>query len=169
MSKDKTNDIGKTKGNKLKDGKKTDYEVGYGKPPKDTQWQKGQSGNKAGRGKGRRGLKTDLKDALKQRSSVRINGQEFKGSRQKIMLQTLTARAASGDVRATKLLTDLIMSVLGPEEEDKAKERLTPAEEAALAALQDDGRQDLLAGFERGSTAEEAETDPAPEVDEEVG
>jgi len=31
------------------DGNNKDYEIGYGKPPKQTQWKKGQSGNPAGK------------------------------------------------------------------------------------------------------------------------
>jgi hypothetical protein len=37
-----------------------DYEVGYGKPPKHTQFQKGASGNAKGRLKGTKNLSTDL-------------------------------------------------------------------------------------------------------------
>ncbi|WP_165354860.1 DUF5681 domain-containing protein [Tropicimonas sp. IMCC6043] len=33
--------------------KKGDYDVGYGKTPKHTQWQKGQSGNPSGKKKGK--------------------------------------------------------------------------------------------------------------------
>ena len=37
------------------------YEVGYGRPPKDSQFRPGQSGNPAGRRKGVRNLMTDVK------------------------------------------------------------------------------------------------------------
>ena len=37
-----------------------EYEVGYGKPPKDSQFKKGESGNKRGRPKGVKNLKTEV-------------------------------------------------------------------------------------------------------------
>jgi hypothetical protein len=44
--------------------KKRDYQVGYGKPPKDTRFKKGQSGNPRGRAPGAKNLKTLLIDTL---------------------------------------------------------------------------------------------------------
>ena len=43
------------------------YEVGYGKPPKHTRFQPGQSGNPRGRPKGTKNLKTDLEEELSER------------------------------------------------------------------------------------------------------
>ena len=48
-----------------------DYEVGYGKPPKHTRFQPGQSGNPKGRPKGTKNLKTDLTEELGERITVR--------------------------------------------------------------------------------------------------
>jgi len=131
--------------------KNQDYEVGYRKPPKSGQFKKGQSGNPKGRAPGSRGLKTDLKAALKERTTIRANGLEIKGSRQQVMLHTLALRAASGDVRATKLLTDLIISTLGVEDEGKARQRLSAAEDAALNQLMSDGLMGLLEYQKSGS------------------
>jgi len=43
---------------------KKDGKVGYRKPPTDTQYKKGVSGNPSGRPKGRRGLRTDIRREL---------------------------------------------------------------------------------------------------------
>jgi hypothetical protein len=40
------------------------YQVGYGKPPKHTQFKLGESGNPQGRSKGTKNLKTDLAEEL---------------------------------------------------------------------------------------------------------
>lgn len=51
--------------------KDDDYEVGYGKPPKHTQFAKGASGNPAGRPKGSKNLATHINEAVHKK--VRVN------------------------------------------------------------------------------------------------
>ena len=45
-----------------------------------------------------------------------MNGQRISGTKQRLMLKTLSARAAAGDVKAIKMMLDLVMQVLGPED-----------------------------------------------------
>lgn len=90
-----------------------DYEVGYGKPPKRSQFKKGQSGNPKGRKKGARGLKTDLDAALSETLTIKFKGQKRSGTTQELAMLTLATRAASGDVRAGKQLADLTLSIFG--------------------------------------------------------
>ena len=49
----------------------SDYDVGYGKPPKTNQFPKGQSGNPEGRPKHTRNLKTDLLEELNEEIPIR--------------------------------------------------------------------------------------------------
>ncbi|MEO1169457.1 MAG: DUF5681 domain-containing protein [Pseudomonadota bacterium] len=100
-----------------------DEDIGYGKPPKHTRWKKGQSGNPRGRPKGSRGLKTDLHAELVSHMEIQMNGKRVSGTKQQLMLKTLTARAAAGDVRAIKALIDLVMQIFGPE--DRGGDRKT--------------------------------------------
>ena len=112
-----------------------DYEVGYGKSPEGSHWPKGVSGNPRGRPKNARGLKTDLREELASKMVIRMNGEKVSGTRQRLMLRTLTARAASGDVRATKLLVDLVMQVFGPEDHIAGAERMSAQDQAILDQL----------------------------------
>ena len=52
---------------------KSDYEVGYRKPPKHTRFKPGQSGNLRGRPKGTKNLKTDLMEELGEKILIRGN------------------------------------------------------------------------------------------------
>ena len=117
------------------DNSNEDYAIGYGKPPKNTQWQKGQSGNPNGRPKGARGLKTDLHAELISRMEIQMNGKRVSGTKQQLMLKTLTARAAAGDVRAIKALIDLVMQVFGPEDRRGDKKNLSPQDQQILDEL----------------------------------
>ncbi|MBC2667200.1 hypothetical protein H7F51_16895 [Novosphingobium flavum] len=106
--------------------------VGYGRPPKHSRFKPGQSGNPKGRPRGSRGLKTDLHEVLSARHTIQINGKTLKGTRQQLALVTLSARAATGDLKAQALLLPLIMQVFGTEDRGGDKNTLPPAELAML-------------------------------------
>ncbi len=88
------------------------YEVGYGKPPKHTRFQPGQSGNPRGRPKGTKNLKTDLMEELGEKIIVREGGQARKVSKQRAVVKSVVARTLKGDVRAAALLTSMMMRLL---------------------------------------------------------
>lgn len=112
-----------------------DYEVGYGKPPKHSQFKPKQSGNPGGRKKGSRGLKTDLAAELEAKHTIQINKKPVTGSRQKLMLRTLAIRAASGDLKAAQALLPLIVQVLGTEDRNTTRETLSASDQALLDEL----------------------------------
>ena len=88
-----------------------DYDVGYGKPPKATQFQPGQSGNPKGRPKGVQNLATDLEEELSQKILVSENGKQTKTTKQRAMLKRLFAKALEGDARSAGILLNLIIGV----------------------------------------------------------
>lgn len=109
--------------------------VGYKNPPKHSQFKKGQSGNPKGRPKNGRGLKTDLKAELIGKMKIRVNGEDISGTKQQLMLRTLTVRAASGDISATRILINLVMQVLGPEDHETGPKKLSDLDQEILDQL----------------------------------
>jgi hypothetical protein len=83
------------------------YDVGYGKPPKHTQFRPGRSGNPRGRPKGHRNFKTDVAETLKERVRLTRNGKAKNVSTQLAALFRLREKALSGDARALDRLIEL--------------------------------------------------------------
>jgi hypothetical protein len=82
---------------------KTDI-VGYKCPPKDHRFQRGQSGNPAGRPKGARSFKADLRDELGELVHIAEGGREIEVSKQRLLIKRLVASAIEGDARAIATL-----------------------------------------------------------------
>ena len=112
-----------------------DYEIGYGKPPKHSQFEPGKSGNPRGRPRGARGLKSDLLTELSVRHTIHVNGKPMRGNRQQLILRTLAARAANGNLRAQALILPLIIQALGLEDRSDAREKLSISDQALLDEL----------------------------------
>ena len=92
-----------------------DFEVGYGKPPAHTRFQKGQPGNPKGRPKGTKNLKTDLLEELSELMIVREDGRQRRISKQRALVKTQAARALKGNDRAAAKILDLYQRVAGLE------------------------------------------------------
>ena len=113
--------------------KKSNYEVGYGKPPKGTQFKKGQSGNPNGRPKGTRNLQTDVKAVLSKRVPVTENGRQRTISTQEAALMRLREKALKGDARSLDRLIALAATYNSEELQELSKEHLDTEDEAILA------------------------------------
>ena len=72
-----------------------DYEVGYGKPPKNTQFKKGQSGNRLGRKK--KLLPQTLEEAIKLELNKEMTLTNKDGVKEKMSYYTLLARSLVQD------------------------------------------------------------------------
>ena len=83
-----------------------EYEVGHKKPPKQTRFRKGQSGNPKGRPRGAKNMATLFTQALKERVIVTENGRRRSISKQEALVKHLVNRALSGDRRLLQLLLD---------------------------------------------------------------
>ncbi len=84
-----------------------DYEVGYGKPPKHTQFKESQSGNPKGRPKGSNNFRTDVKHTLKEPVRLNNGGKRKTVSTQEAALLRLREKALSGDARALDRIIEL--------------------------------------------------------------
>lgn len=93
---------------RYKPQKKLDNNVGYGRPPKETQFKPGQSGNPKGRPKGRKSIQTTFREALEQKVAVTMNGKTRLLSKLELIFHRLTTDAARGETHALKMVLALI-------------------------------------------------------------
>ncbi len=85
-----------------------DYKVGYGRPPKETQFAPGRSGNPKGRPKGCRPVGAVLQDIIRQKVTVTEGGKTRRISVLEVMLRRLANDAMRGDQNAIKLFLSLV-------------------------------------------------------------
>ena len=83
------------------------YPVGYGKPPVHSRFKKGQSGNRRGRPKGAKGLKTLVREMLTETVKVRTSTGIKTMIRMEAMLHKVMEQALSGNFRALQQLIAL--------------------------------------------------------------
>lgn len=83
---------------------KDDYEVGYGKPPKNTRFKTGQSGNPKGRPRKPRDLGSLINHELDTTVQITENGVAKRITLRVAFSKTLVNRAVKGDHRASLLL-----------------------------------------------------------------
>jgi Family of unknown function (DUF5681) len=107
-------------------GTKGDYEIGYGKPPRNCGFKKGQSGNPRGRPPGSKNLTTLLNDELNELVTVTENGRRRKITKREAVIKQLVNKSASADARSLKILLDLMLNL-----EARARSSAAPATPAA--------------------------------------
>jgi Family of unknown function (DUF5681) len=123
-----------------------DYKVGPGRPPLHARFRKGQSGNPGGRSKKK--LHALLADALNEQVFVTIDGERRQITKREAVVHQLVNKSATADLRATKMLFDMIKeveqkaSVASPTPEPR---RLDAADEEVLQNFVDRIRQQILA------------------------
>jgi len=86
------------------------YSVGYGQPPVESRFKKGQSGNPTGRPKGTPNLSTVLLKTLSERVIVNENGKRKSISKMQAFVKQMVNQAASGDLRAASQVAELVKS-----------------------------------------------------------
>ncbi len=137
------------------DLKKEEYEVGYGKPPKSTQFKKGRTGNPKGRPKRSKTIPSLLTRIGMEPMKVTIKGKTRWVMRSEMAIMQLGIKAANGDLRAIGMFMDL-------------HKLYAEARQAGELHPQLQGLVDALnAGpTERGKFNEELEAEPEPNEEE---
>src|ERR1700683_1811713 len=87
---------------------RSDYEVGYCRPPKETQFRPGQSGNPTGSHKGGKTIGARLQELVNSKVTVTERGRSRRISRLDVMLRQLTNDTMRGDQRAFRLLMEFL-------------------------------------------------------------
>jgi hypothetical protein len=91
---------------------KTDYEVGYKKPPKSGQFQKGITGNPKGRPKKASDIGSRLIQELNSDLIINENGKRKVVKKQDGVTKQLVNKALSGNLQATRLVIALYQQAL---------------------------------------------------------
>jgi hypothetical protein len=82
------------------------YEVGYGKPPRNTRFQKGVSGNPKGRPKKALDFDHELLRQSKDSVTINENGKRRRVSKHELVIKQLIHKAISGNIPATRTYLD---------------------------------------------------------------
>jgi Family of unknown function (DUF5681) len=77
-----------------------DYVVGYGRPPKGTQFKPGECGNPKGRPRGSKNLITLLNEELERTVTIIENGKHKKISKREALAKQTVSRALNNDAKA---------------------------------------------------------------------
>ena len=92
-------------------GRDQAYEVGYGKPPADTRFKAGRSGNPKGRPKGRKNLKTIIQEVFDAKITVREGGRTRSITKAEGLVLRHFEKALKGDHHAMTALIRMAAEV----------------------------------------------------------
>ncbi|HEX4081080.1 MAG TPA: DUF5681 domain-containing protein [Rhizomicrobium sp.] len=123
--------------------------VGYGRPPKEHCWKKGQSGNPKGRPPGHRNLAAALTAILHERVSVAVEGEAREMTRLEAVTCQLVDRAVAGDPRLIRELLAEIHKNEAQAERDASGQPLGEADREVMEALYIRLRREAVTGGSR--------------------
>ena len=99
---------------------------------KKTQFQRGVSGNNGGRPAGAKGLRSELREELNEIVEVTEGGKVRRLPKRRLVLKSLIAKAAKGDVRAAEKIVGLIIQFEGFEDQRASQKMLSAHDQAIL-------------------------------------
>ncbi len=141
----------------------TEYEAGYGKPPKPSRFRPGQSGNPKGRPRGAKGFEAMLKRELDRKVPVTLNGRSTEISRSEAIMKRVAERALKGDLQAIRFIAEYdskIAAKIAAKIEAQLKEVANEFRESAAGC----GEAEILSHFaERARDGEWPPDDEGPD------
>jgi hypothetical protein len=127
--------------------------VGYGRPPKSTQFQRGRSGNPKGRPRKAKRFQSLVEEVFSQKVKITENGQTKKVTVSRLVLTQLSRKAGKGEIQATREVLRLLERIqpIRPEPEvshEEMAERQAYVEK--LSSLLTQGLQEMAARKKQG-------------------
>jgi len=150
-------------------GLNQDYEIGYGRPPKDTQFPPGQSGNPKGRKRKPQSIQVQMEKILQKKVTITEGGKTKLLSRQEVILRNLANKAAKADLKAVAFIFNLLKSPEYAETDTIDQNSLSPIDQAMFEDMlkQIMGPDDFDPADPSSFTEEEiTETDAVAEKEE---
>ncbi|SDL25891.1 DUF5681 domain-containing protein [Aliiruegeria lutimaris] len=113
-----------------------DYEVGYGRPPKKSQFKKGQSGNPKGRPRATKNVGTMLEEIFFKKIPISDNGVRREVSMLEAILRQVANGAAKGEIRHVDRVLKLLPVLQDSLAEDKENSAAAIDPAADMAVLE---------------------------------
>ena len=111
----------------------SDYEVGYGKPPRHRRFEPGRSGNPRGRPPGSKHLSSLLKKALDEPVIVVENNRRRRIAKREAIVTQFVNQSAKGDLKATQLLLSILRDLESRVEPSSADaDKITEADQQII-------------------------------------
>jgi hypothetical protein len=137
-----------------RDGGKGDYDIGFGRPPKETQFKSGQSGNPRGRPRGEKNTATLFNDVLNEKVVITEKGARKAINKRKAVFKQLVNKAAGGDLKSISLVLAEIR-LLESRLETAAQSAVARFEEEDLKVIEELNRQFGKGGKNDGGNGSE--------------
>lgn len=117
-------------------------ESGYKNPPKHSRFQKGRSGNPAGRPKGSKNTLKLLDAVLEQKIKIQQEGKTISITKKQAMLMQLVNAAVKGEIKAIAALFPYMMQLDMKEEQSLETSKLSLRDEEILQQFLEQNKQE---------------------------
>ena len=147
------------------------YQIGYGKPPRHSRFKKGEPSANP-RGRPRKNMTALLVEGLNKKVTVTENGRRRKVTLREAITSQLINQSASADLRATKMLLDLIkdaerQTAAAAAAAPEPAPPFTKADEEVVEQLIERLRHQILTEMKAAEASRETtQAEPAPPAEE---
>ncbi|TIP29595.1 MAG: hypothetical protein E5X67_06010 [Mesorhizobium sp.] len=118
--------------------KPADYPIGYGKPPAETRFRKGMSGNPKGRPKGKKNMNTIIRDTLFGPIQIQQHGKTTTVTAFEAILLKMRNNALSGDFRSAVQALQLASRSIDLDEANQADKEVNPLDQQTMIEMMRD-------------------------------